>query len=173
MIEQFGRLLDPLKSSIKNLALKALVRIVDDSKDLQQLQVEVFEGEPIDGVERMQNYGFCSSPEDGAEALLLNLGGNWNHPIVVVTDDRRYRPKNMAPGEVRVFHKSGQYISIKDSGISINAIDRNGDKHPVSIEASSLKITADGKSFSLPEFIQSFNTHTHNSNGAGTPVKEI
>ena len=47
-----------------------LLKLVDDAKQMQQLQVTALKDEVRSGVNRMQDYGFTSVPVEGAEALL-------------------------------------------------------------------------------------------------------
>ena len=65
-------------------------------------------------MERFQNYGFTSVPNEGSEATVVFVGADRSHPIVVVADDRRVRKKGLKPGEVAVYHKNGDFIYLKN-----------------------------------------------------------
>lgn len=82
---------------------RAVLTAVDDSLQLQAVQVEAFSGEVVDGAERFQDYGLSSHPPRGAEALLLAVGGIRQHPIVAAVVDRRYRPTGLEEGEVILY----------------------------------------------------------------------
>jgi phage baseplate assembly protein V len=92
------------------------VRLVADSGGLQVLQLGVLDGETRDGVERVQQYGFTSVPLSGAEAVVLFVGGRRDHGLVVAVDDRRYRLRDLAPGEVALYASAGQRMHLKADG---------------------------------------------------------
>lgn len=93
-----------------------LVKLVDDARKVQQLQVTLLDGEVRSKVNRYQHYGFTSVPEDGAECVLAAVGGHRDHLVVLACDDPRYRKKNLQPGEVALYHKSGSYVLMKANG---------------------------------------------------------
>lgn len=82
---------------------RAVLEVVDDERQIQAVQLQALDGEVVDGAERFQQYGFTSHPHPGAEAVLLALGGERQHPIVPAIDDRRYRPRGLAEGEVCLY----------------------------------------------------------------------
>lgn len=84
--------------------------LVDDTKKLQQVQVELLADEVKDNVERFQQYGFTSVPLVGAEALCVFLGGGRDHGIVFAIDDRRYRLTGLENGDVALYTDEGAKI---------------------------------------------------------------
>lgn len=92
---------------------RSVVRLIDDAKALQTLQVEALAGETRDRVERFQQYGFTAHPLAGAEAILLSLGGNRDHAVAIAVDDRRHRKNGLAPGEVALYTDEGDFIHFK------------------------------------------------------------
>ncbi len=105
-----------LGSLIKNLVARAVVNLVDDSKKLQLLQLDVLADETVEDIERVQNFGFTSNPPKNAEAVVLFVNGQRDHGLVVAVDDRRYRIKNLASGEVAVYDQTGSVITLKANG---------------------------------------------------------
>lgn len=95
-----------------------LLRAISDATNVQTVQISGQAGFELDEVERFQQYGFTSVPVAGAEAVGVAVGGSRDHIIVVATDDRRYRPKNLAPGEVALYDKNGLVIALKADGIA-------------------------------------------------------
>jgi phage baseplate assembly protein V len=136
----FGQLSKPISTRIANMVARATVKLVDDSKKIQILQVGVLKGETRSEIERFQNLGFTSVPEEGAEAVVLFVGGRRDHGYAVAVDDRRYRLKDLEPGEVAMYHKSGSKIVMKANGdIEVTAdanVKINGGSTPVAKEGS-------------------------------------
>lgn len=107
------KLIDPIKKRIMNILSRGVVNSVDDSKGIQRIKTALFADEIHDNVERFQNYGFTSKPLPGAESLALFHSGNREHGIIIVVDDRRYRLKGLADGEVAIFTDEGDKIHFK------------------------------------------------------------
>ena len=107
-------IMERVRQLMRNGVSRAVLNVVDDEGNMQRVQVTLLEDEVIDGVERFQNYGFTSVPEEGAEATVVFVGADRSHPVVVVADDRRVRKKSLKPGEVAVYHKNGDFIHLKD-----------------------------------------------------------
>lgn len=114
-LEDVVRLLRPVKTQIANLVSRAVVGRVDDSAHMQRLQVSVLDGETREG-ERVQQYGFTSVPLEGAEAVVLFVGGRRDHALTVAVDDRRHRVTGLAAGEVVVYSDSGSRVLLKANG---------------------------------------------------------
>ena len=102
MISTFERLSRELRRRVMLMVGRAVLTVVNDSTDLQTVQVEGLLGEVIDGAERMQMYGFTSHPLKGADVLVLAVGGVRQHPVVLI-DDRRHRVKDLEEGEVCLY----------------------------------------------------------------------
>jgi phage baseplate assembly protein V len=73
-----------------------------------------------DGVERFQNYGHTSNPHPGAEGVMVSVGGNQDHGIVIAVDDRRYRLTGLAEGETALYDDLGQKVYLTRNGIVID-----------------------------------------------------
>lgn len=122
-------LLRPIENRLRNLAGRAVVKLVADAKKLQLVQLEALEaiedGDPevVPDAEHHQAYGFSSVPHEGAEAILLFPNGDRGHPIAVAVSDRRYRPTGGQAGEVFLYTDEGDKI-------------RMGRGHVISIETS-------------------------------------
>ena len=117
MIRTVEKLLAPLKRRVRLMVSRAIVKAVDDSEGLQQVQVAALADEILDRVERLQQYGFTSVPLPGGSALVVCVGGNRSHPIVVATDDARYRPVDLQPGEVAIYTQGGVRINLKTGNL--------------------------------------------------------
>jgi phage gp45-like len=115
-LQDLNRFIAPLRSRVANMLARAVVALVDDEKQMQLLQLSVLEGETREDVERVQNYGFTSVPLEGAEAVVLFVGGNRDHGLAVAVDDRRYRLRGLEGGEVAMFDHQGTKIVCKANG---------------------------------------------------------
>lgn len=116
MIEQLRKLIAPLHRRIMLSIARGVVKVVDDSKGLQKVQITLLADEVADKLERVQQYGFTSKPKAGAEAVALFLGGNRDHGVVIAVDDRRYRLKGLADGEVALYTDTDSKIVLKNGG---------------------------------------------------------
>lgn len=123
--------------------MRATVEKVNDGPQMQEVDVNLFQDEKKEGVERWQNYGFSSVPKgpEGkkyAEAIVAFLGGNRSHGVVLGIDDRRFRPKNLKAGESVQYDDEGKQVLLSRDGIKI----RTGDsKKPVDVEVDGNKFT--------------------------------
>lgn len=116
MLPALNKLLAPIRTRLANMVSRAVVQLVDDGLKLQGLQVTMLDGETRDQLERFQQYGFTSVPLPGAEGIALFMGGRRDHGVVIAVEDRRYRLKGLAPGEVALYHKDGAYVLMKADG---------------------------------------------------------
>lgn len=116
MSQALQRLLRPLAQRLQLMVGRAVLQLVNDGTAMQSVQVSLLADELRDNVERWQNYGFTSHPVPGAEAVALSVAGSRDHVIVVAVDDRRYRLKGLAEGEVAIYTDEGDHIVIKRGG---------------------------------------------------------
>lgn len=99
--------------SLKSMLVRGTVVLANAGKKMQSLQIRLTAGELKDGVEHFEAYGFTCNPLPGAEVLTAFLGGDRSHAVVVVASDRRYRIKEVAPGEVVIYTDEGDKIHFK------------------------------------------------------------
>jgi len=107
------KLLAPLRQRIALLLARGIGHLTNSATAVQTLQVELLKGEVLDGIEHIEPYGFTSNPQPGHEVLAASLAGNRKHTVVLVAADRRYRKKNLAPGEAALYTDEGDYILMK------------------------------------------------------------
>ena len=99
--------------SLKSMLVRGTVIMADAARKLQTLQVRLTAGEIKDGAEHFEAYGFTSHPKSGAEVLTAFLGGDRSHAVVLVASDRRYRIKELEPGEVAIYTDEGDKVHFK------------------------------------------------------------
>lgn len=75
------------------------------------VEMEGLAGESVSG-ELMQDYGFVSAPLAGAEYIVIPVGGNTNHSVVIASGDGRYRLK-VADGEVALYTDEGDSVHLR------------------------------------------------------------
>lgn len=75
------------------------------------VQMQGLAGETVDG-EQFQHYGFSSAPLPGAEYIVIPVGGNSKHSVVVASEDGRYRLQ-LQDGEVSLYTDEGDYVHMK------------------------------------------------------------
>ena len=107
------RIFEALRNRVALMIGRAVVNLVDDSTKMQLLQLSILAGETRDRIERFQNYGFTSHPQTDAEAVIVCIGGTRDRAIAIAVDDRRYRLKNLAAGEVALYSDEGDYVKFK------------------------------------------------------------
>lgn len=113
MVRMFNKLIQPYARRIRLSVSRGIVRLVNDALKIQEVQISLLADETRDQVERFQNYGLTSVPLSGAEGVFLSVGGSRDHGIVIAIDDRRYRLKGLAAGEVALYDDQGQAIHLK------------------------------------------------------------
>jgi phage baseplate assembly protein V len=110
-----------LMKKMQQMVSRGVVNLVSDSFKMQQLQVEFKADDVMDDVERFQQYGFTSSPLAGAEAIGLTVNGAKSHTVVIAVDDKRYRLKQLAPGEVALYDDQEQKIVLQRDKILVES----------------------------------------------------
>lgn len=117
-MRDFGRLIDPIKNKIMLLIGRCILTAVDDSKGTQLIQGKGLSGEIISDIEKLEPYGFTSSPDPDAEteALIVCPNGNRDQAIAICVHDRENRQKNHSKGDVVIYGKNGNKIHLKQSG---------------------------------------------------------
>lgn len=108
----FQRVMGPVWRRLRLLVSRGVLALVDDSLKLQLVQVRLLGGEPA-WAERFQQYGYTSHPHPGAEAVVAAVGGARAHLVALSVDDRRYRPKGLKAGEVRLYTDEGDELRFK------------------------------------------------------------
>lgn len=137
MIGAVREMMGGLEGRVRGMVARAIVRLVDDARQAQELQIELLADESQDAVERFQNYGLTSVPHAGAEALVVFAGGLRSHGVVLAVEDRRYRLTGLAEGEVALFDDLGNVIKLGRDAISVTATTR------LTVDAPTVEVTAD------------------------------
>lgn len=122
------------------------VQTVQDAGHVQKLQVQLGADETIDGLPRLAEYGFQSSPPAGSDAIVLFLAGERSNGVVIACGNQQFRLRSLADGEVAISDDKGQSVYLSAAGIRIN-----GGSQPMVITntphltISTIELTIDGE----------------------------
>lgn len=117
------QLISDVTAGIRNRVALTVGRCVlaatNDSKRALALQVKGLAGEVLSDVEQILAYGLTSRVMDPdsageAEGVMVCVGGNRDHAVVIATEDRRFRPRSeLAKGEVMLYDHQGSRVHLK------------------------------------------------------------
>ena len=110
---QFNRLIAPYLRMIRMTVSRGVIKKINDDPKMQEMQVKMLKDEVYSDLERFNEYGFTSVPLDGSEAIVVCIGGDRDHSVIIKTDDRRYRMKGLKGGEVAIYTDEGDCIVFK------------------------------------------------------------
>jgi len=113
-IDDLRKLLNPLKQRVMSMIARAVINSLSDTDGgYQNGQVSILDNEVRDNTARLQEYGFTSVPLQGADAVIVFVGGNRDHGLIIATDDARYRLQGMKNGEIALYTDEGDHIYFK------------------------------------------------------------
>ena len=116
------QLFERLFRRIQMLAGRGRITNVDDSGPIQMLQLEASGLELADKRARIQEFGLTSNPPVGADAATLSLSGDRSATMAVGVNHQGSRPRNLKPGETKLYSQDGKYVYLTASGgIVVNA----------------------------------------------------
>ena len=113
-------------------AFRGTLNLVKSADNIQKVQVSGLTDETLQDVEFMQQFGLTSVPPAGTQVVVLPMGGETTHSIVIATENGSFRVKNLKSGEVAVYDESGSSIILKKGRL-------------IEIDCDTLKITASTK----------------------------
>lgn len=145
-VRAISRLIKPLRQRVSLMIGRCVLAASNDGLKFQEVQIKMLAGEVLDQIERVQNYGVSTRPQDGAEGIALSLGGDRSHTVVIAVDDRRYRVKSLAKGEVCTY--TDEDTPGSDHRIHLK---RGKEIHMIA-GASSIVMTPTGITISTPSF---------------------
>ena len=107
----------PIKNKILLSIGRGILLAAKDDKGIQQVQLTLLADEVKDQVESMAHFGFSSRPPKGSDLVMVSVGGNRDHGIVVASEHRESRFKNLAEGDSVLYNVNGKYIHLKGDNI--------------------------------------------------------
>lgn len=111
-----SNMVKPLRNRVYTMITRAIIETVKDDDGMQIVKLNLLAGESRDDVERFQNFGFSSNPPVDSECVVIAPGGNRDHLIVIVADDRKTRIKDLAKGESVFYNAAGDKLILKANG---------------------------------------------------------
>lgn len=126
------RMFAPLMRRIQLMLGRAVLTGINDSLKAQNVQLTALAGETLDDVERLLQYGQISVPLSGAEAIIACIGAQRDQTVVLVAEDRRYRPTGLPAGDSGLYHYEGHRIRLTKNGrciITCKALEVYADDH--------------------------------------------
>lgn len=112
LIKFFSKAISPLKRKVQLMVGRGILLAINDSKDIQLLQGSFLAGETKDQTESFQHYGFTSNPPPGTECIMVSVGGNREHGVIIATENREFRLKDLPTGDSAQYNKNGKYIKL-------------------------------------------------------------
>ena len=114
-----------LVSRLLHLVSAGRITVVDDSGSVQKLQVSERPGSDgslglTDGVLRIAQFGFSSSPPISSEVVLIRLWGNRTLTIAIGTSHQPSRPKNLSAGDAQLYSVRGQRVWLSNGTLIID-----------------------------------------------------
>lgn len=155
--EQLVRFIEPLKRRLSSMLCCALINAVKDNNNIQLVEVKINDDEVHKDIERIQEYGFTSVPPPNSESVVMFIGGNRSHGLVIATESSRYRLKDLPSGAVAIYNMNGDYVKLTKDKIEIVA-------NEVTIAGTS------GKKLLTEDILSVLNNHVHQSASPGSPT---
>lgn len=120
-IEDIVRAVNKLMRPIKNRLFLAIGRGIllaakDDGK-IQTIQATFLADETKDQVESMAHFGFSSNPPNGSDIVAVSVGANRDHMIVIASESREKRFKNLAIGDSVLYNANGKFLHLKGDNL--------------------------------------------------------
>lgn len=84
----------------------------DDSGEYHRMKARGFANEELDGVIRVQQHGISSNPGDGAEGLLLRLGGRAERTFGIGFELKDKRPRDLPGGATAIYNADGNVLKL-------------------------------------------------------------
>ena len=148
----FNQAIAPLKTRVLLTIGRGLLLAVNDSTKIQQVSISLLAGETKDKTESFQNYGFTSNPPKDTEIIMLSVGGNRDHGIVVASEHRGFRLKNLDEGDSAQYNKNGKKVHLEGDNLKIIAeklVVNNASHEFTAVVVEYMKAVRDGKVITL------------------------
>lgn len=110
---------DELADAVRTMIRRVSLSSVDDSGAQQKMTLKGLKGESLKDVVRVQPFGFSSNPPEGAEGILLSLGGRSDRGMVLGVEHPDHRPKSKKAGASIQYDAHGNSVLCDEDGITV------------------------------------------------------
>lgn len=97
-------------------AFRAVLSGLNTGSPVQLAQAEALKDEQLQAAELFQHFGFTSAPPAGTQLIVLPLGGQTAHSVIVATENGAYR-LDVQGGEACLYNQWGAFIRLKKEKI--------------------------------------------------------
>ena len=118
MIELVKNIVAPLARRVSLMVSRCTLNLIDDSTSTQSAQAEFYDQEVHDDAEIWQHFGFTSVPPTGSEGIALFPGGERQGALIIATENKDKRIKNLKVGEVCIYSSFGDSLSLKTGNVT-------------------------------------------------------
>jgi phage baseplate assembly protein V len=150
-------------------AFRAVLTRLDARRAIPPAQATGVSGETL-ACELIQHYGIASAPPEGAEVVILPLGGSSTHGIIVASVHGEHRIE-LKPGEVALHTAEGDFLHFKQGRVVelVTETFRVKASKEVLLDTPALKCTGDiaDKARSMAADREIYNGHDHIVPNAG------
>lgn len=170
---EIGRALAGVRSAFRALQSGLVL-----TTRVQRASGEGLADEQLQDMELFQHFGFTSAPPDGAQLIVLPLGGRTSASVVIATEHGAYRIKLDAKGEAALYNQWGDVVHMRQDRtihmvaatqvlIDAPVLQVNGQIHSTGNITSDADIQAEGNVFdqggakSMAGMRGVFNGHGH------------
>lgn len=94
-------------------AFRGKLTLTQTADPIARVQVLALADETLQDLEQFQQFGFTSHAPSGTEVIVVPLGGDTTHGIVIASENGSFRVKNLQSGEVAVYDASGSSIILR------------------------------------------------------------
>ncbi|MDG6895034.1 phage baseplate assembly protein V [Volucribacter amazonae] len=94
-------------------AFRGRINLVNSQDNIQKVQLSALADETLQDVEFIQHFGLTSVPPANSQAIILPLGGETSHSVVIATEHGSFRLKALQEGEVAIYDQSGSSVILK------------------------------------------------------------
>ena len=97
-------------------AFRAVLQGINAATPVQLVQAEALKGEQLQAAELFQHFGITSGLPAGTQLIVLPLGGQTAHSVIVASEHGAYRIV-VDQGETCVYNQWGAYIKLRKNKI--------------------------------------------------------
>lgn len=117
VIRIFEQMIRPLKNRVLLMIGRGILTAIDTDKEIQLCSVNLLADEVKDKTEVFQHYGFTSAIPSDTEIIMLSVGGNRDHGIVIGSENRSLRLKGLSEGDSAIYNKKEKYLWLNEDNL--------------------------------------------------------